>query len=56
MNLTEPIKSLQRDVQSYKTDNEILKKSKEQPDNFNIMMLQSLEIIEKKLDKETSTN
>jgi hypothetical protein len=53
MNLVETIKSLQRDVQSYKVDNERLMKSKEKQYGFNIKLLQSLDIIEKKMDKET---
>jgi hypothetical protein len=47
MNLVETIKSLQKDVQSYKVDNERLMKSKEQQDGFNIKLMQSLDIIEK---------
>jgi hypothetical protein len=39
MNLVETIKSLQRDVQSYKVDNEKLMKAKEQQDGFNIKLL-----------------
>jgi hypothetical protein len=39
MNLVETIKSLQRDVQSYKVDNERLVKDKEQQDGFRIKML-----------------
>jgi 50S ribosomal subunit-associated GTPase HflX len=39
MNLVETIKSLQKDVQSYKDDNERLMKSKEKQDGFNIKLL-----------------
>jgi hypothetical protein len=56
MNLVETIKSLQKDVQSYKVDNERLMKSKEKQDGFNIKLLQSLDIIEKKMDKETESS
>ena len=45
MNLVETIKSLQKDVQSYKTDNESLMKDKEKKEGFNIKLVQSLEII-----------
>jgi hypothetical protein len=43
MNLVETIKSLQKNVQSYKVDDERLMKSKEQQDGFNIKLLQSLD-------------
>jgi hypothetical protein len=56
MNLVETIKSLQRDVQSYKVDNERLMKAKEQQYGFNIKLLQSLDIIEKKMDKEIESS
>jgi hypothetical protein len=56
MNLVETIKSLQRDVLSYKDDNERLMKAKEQQDGFNIKLLQSLDRIEKKMDKETESS
>jgi predicted RNase H-like nuclease (RuvC/YqgF family) len=55
MNLVETIKSLQKDVQSYKADNEKLMKSKEQQEGFNIKLMQSLDRIEKKMDKETES-
>jgi len=53
MNLVETIKSLQRDVQSYTADNENLMKYKENKYVFNIKLLHILDIIEKKMDKET---
>jgi hypothetical protein len=56
MNLVETIKSLQKYVQSYKADNESLMKSKEQQDGFNIKLLQILDKIEKKMDKETKSS
>jgi hypothetical protein len=55
MNLVETIKFFQKDVQSYKADNEKLMKSKEQQEGFNIKLMQSLERIEKKMDKETES-
>jgi hypothetical protein len=55
MNLVETIKSLKKYVQSYKVVNERLTKSKEQQDGFNIKLLQILDIIEKKMDKETES-
>jgi hypothetical protein len=55
MNLVETIKSLQKDVQSYKDDNERLMKSKEQQEDFNIKLMQSLDRIEKKMDKENGS-
>jgi hypothetical protein len=42
MNLVETIKSFQNDVQSYKVDNERLMKYKEEQENFNINLIQSL--------------
>jgi hypothetical protein len=56
MNLVETIKILQKDVQSYKDDNERLMKSKEQQEGFNINLMQSLDIIEKKMDKENDSS
>jgi hypothetical protein len=55
LNLVEIVKILQNDVQSYKDDNEILMKSKKQQDNFNLMLTQILDIIEKKMDKENDS-
>jgi hypothetical protein len=52
MNLVETIKSFQKDVQSYKDDNERIMKSNEQHDGFNINLMEILERIEKKMDKE----
>jgi hypothetical protein len=56
INLVETIKGLQKDVQSYKVDNERLMKAKEQQDDFNIKLMQSLDIIEKKMDKEIESS
>ena len=52
MNMVETIKNLQKDFQSHKYDNERLMRSKEQQDDFNMKLMQSLDIIENKLDKE----
>jgi hypothetical protein len=56
MNLVETIKSLQRDVLSYKADNEKLMRAQEQQNGINIRLLQSLDIIEKKVDKEIESS
>jgi hypothetical protein len=56
MNLVETIKSLQKDVQSYKDDNNRLMKAKEEQDGFNIKLLQRLDETEKNMDKETESN
>jgi hypothetical protein len=53
MNLVETIKILQKDVQIYKANNERLMKAKEKQEGFRIKLMQSLDIIEKKMDKET---
>ena len=45
MNLVETIKGLQKDVQSYKVDNERLMKSKEEQDDFNVNLMQGLDKI-----------
>jgi hypothetical protein len=47
MNLVETIKSLQKDVQSYKDDNNRLMKAKEEQDGFNIKLLQRLDKLRK---------
>jgi len=52
MNLVDTIKSFQKDVQIYKDDNERIMKDKEKHDEFNIKLMQKLEKIEKKMDKE----
>jgi hypothetical protein len=56
MNLVETIKVLQKDVQIYKVDNERLMKAKEQQDEFNVKLIQSLDKIENKMDKETESS
>jgi hypothetical protein len=50
------IKNLQKDVQIHQEDNERLKRAKEQQEDFNMKLMWSLEIIEKKLDKESGSN
>jgi hypothetical protein len=56
LNLVETIKNLQKDVQSHKDDNERLMKAKEQQEDFNMKLMQSLNIIENKLDKESGSS
>jgi predicted RNase H-like nuclease (RuvC/YqgF family) len=56
MNMVETIKNLQRDVQSHKDDNESLMRSKEQHDDFNMKLLEILNRIENKLDKESGSS
>jgi hypothetical protein len=56
MNMAETIRKLQKDVQSHKDDNERLLKSKEQQDDFNMNLLQILNIIKNKLDKESGSS
>jgi hypothetical protein len=55
MNMDETIKNLQKDVQSHKADNERLMRAKEQKDDFNMKLLEGLNIIEKKLVKESDS-
>jgi hypothetical protein len=43
-------------VLRYKDDNERLMKSQEKQNGFNIKLLQSLDMIEKKVDKETDSS
>jgi hypothetical protein len=50
------IKKLQKDVQIHQEDNERLKKSKRQQEDFNIKLMWSMERIEKKLDKESGSS
>jgi hypothetical protein len=54
--LVETIKGLQKYVQSHKVDNESLMKAKEQQDDFNIKLMQILDKIEKKMDKEIESS
>jgi hypothetical protein len=51
----ETIKNFQKEVQSYKDDNERLMKSKEQQEGFNTKLMQSLDIIEKNMDKDNNS-
>jgi hypothetical protein len=50
------IKKLQKDVQIHLEDNERLKKAKWKQEDFNMKLMQSLEIIEKKWNKESESN
>jgi hypothetical protein len=54
--MVEIIKGLQKYVQSYTFKNERLMKSKKQQDGFNIALMQSLDTIEKEMDKETESS
>jgi hypothetical protein len=56
LNLVKTIKGLQKDVQSYNADKERLMKAKEQQDDFNVKLMQSLDKIEKKMDMETESS
>jgi hypothetical protein len=56
VNMAETIKNLQKDVQSHKTDNERLMKSKEKKDDFNMKLLEGLDRIENKLVKESESS
>jgi hypothetical protein len=56
MNLVQTIKNLHRYVLSYKVDNDRLIKYKEYQCGINIKMLQILDIIEKKLDKDIQSS
>jgi hypothetical protein len=51
MNLAETIKNLQKNVQSHKVDNESIMKAKEQQEDFNLKLMQSLDKIENKNKK-----
>jgi hypothetical protein len=55
LTMAETIKNFQKDVQSHKVDNERLMRAKEQQDDFNMKLLESLNRIEKKLDKESGS-
>jgi hypothetical protein len=56
MNMVETIRNLQKDVQSHKADNERLMRAKEQQDDFNMKLLESLNKIENKLNKESGSS
>jgi hypothetical protein len=53
MNLVEVLKVLQKDVKIYKVYKERIMRAKVQQDDFNVKFMQSLDKIEKKMDKET---
>jgi hypothetical protein len=56
MGMMKIIKKLQKDVQIHQADNERLKRAKEKQEDFNMKLMQSLERIENKLDKESGSN
>jgi hypothetical protein len=49
MNMEETIKNLQKDVQSHKYDNERFMRAKENHDDFNMKLLQSLNMNRKEI-------
>jgi hypothetical protein len=53
MNMVETIRNLQKDVQIHKDDNERIMMAKEKKEEFNMKLMQRLNIIEKKMDKES---
>ena len=55
-NMMKIIERLQKDVQTHRADNRKLMKAREQQGEFNIKLIQSLERIEKKLDKESDSS
>jgi hypothetical protein len=55
-NMLKIVERLQKDVQTHRADNIKLMKSREQQGEFNIKLIQSLERIEKKLDKESDSS
>jgi hypothetical protein len=56
INLVKTINFFQKDIQIYKADYDRLMKSKEEQDGFNIKFLQSLDIIQKKMDKNVESS
>jgi len=56
MNLVETIKGMQKYVQSYKANNKRLMRAKEEQYDFNVKLMQSLDQIEKNMDKDTNTS
>jgi hypothetical protein len=56
MNMVETIKNLNKDVQSHEDDNERIMRAKEKQEDFNMKLMQSLNIIEKKMDKESGSS
>jgi hypothetical protein len=56
VNMMKIIKNLQKDVQMHQEDNKRLMRAKEKQGDFNMKLMQSLERIEKKLDKESGSN
>jgi hypothetical protein len=56
MNMVEIIKNLQKDIQIHKFDNESLMRAKEKKEDFNMNLMQRLNIKENKLDKESCSS
>jgi hypothetical protein len=55
VSLMKIIKNFQKDIQIHQVDNERIKRDKEQHEDFNMKLIRILEIIEKKLDKESGS-
>jgi hypothetical protein len=55
-NMIKIIERLQKDVQTHRSDNKNLMKAKDQQGEFNIKLIQSMERIEKKLDKDSDSS
>jgi len=56
VNMMKIINNLQKDVQMHQEYNKRLMTDNEQQGDFNMKLMQSLEIIENKLDKESGSN
>ena len=56
MGIMKIIKNLKNDIQIHQEDNKRIKRSKDQEEYFNMNLMWILEIIEKKLDKESGSN
>ena len=54
--MVETIKGLQKCIYFYEVDNEMIMKDQEKQDDFNVKLMKSLEIIEKKMCKETESS
>jgi hypothetical protein len=56
INLVKTTKGLQKYVQSYKANNKRLMRAKEKHDDFHVKLMQILEKLEKKMDKDTESS
>jgi hypothetical protein len=55
-NMMKIIERLQKDAQAHRVDNRKLMKARDQQGKFNLKLMQSLERMEKKLDKESDSS